>query len=1005
MKKFGVYILLFTIIANLFAPLSLQKNNQSRNIIRTNIASADETDTEIIDACKKSGVAYCISIRPTSAASSINTAVVLRLNIYTTESWATNENLFVHLSMKEKNSGAIILDKNILDSAMEKVDNPYAKSKDLAHYTIQTLTNKGLNPETEYITTVDSMSIVKANVAGGVAGSLTTISIIAASSCVLYFIPGVNLIALGVTAVGALAYFTYDAFTNTTTNRAEFKIEFKTPVAAKEGAGSNVTVGDKTYQGSSADSIMPACGIVPKALGGSDGTVMGCVVQAFYYIFFVSTSFIFALAGKLFDFAFHYSIQDTSYRLGFVTEGWKIVRDLCNMFFIFLLLSAAIKMILNIGHGEKSTIVKVIIIGLLINFSLFTTHIVIDASNILARLFYNSDAINVVVNGNQDVNGVGSVSSYVYGGDDQLPLSAALVDKVDPQAIIIGAKNINTQTIDNGKVTNPNAAEMEQANQGIGVGAFFLVTLLAVIINLIGIFVFISVALIFIGRVVGLWFSMIFVPLAFFSYAAPNLPEGLSRFGWKSWWSELIGTAFVAPVFMFMLYLILLFLSKGFVDIFDGDSYGAEFVLKTIIPFIVIMILLMKSKDVAGDMSKGVASAATTGLKVAGGAALALGGAGVGVVGRNVIGKTFAKASSGNTLTQQYETAERAAAKGDFTLRDDYNRKNRFQRIMGQAGSRAGFGKVFGKQNVAVERDEFGATIQGTAKVSGVLTGIGGKVNKSQKNVGDINHAVHDYAEIAKKAHINPEIPYSKLGPLEKAAFDKKFKEEKRNTTESNISKGLVAGVQGENEYKSANFDRAKSEFVENKYRNEAGLASTDVLTPTQRLELDARQRVPTTTNDTNAINTKLGNEYKETVLKHETDHKLDHDLEHTTTGSAKKISMGDRLTADSTRGSYNPLNISKLDSIKNDAFATRLIFGISSAVALGMRSGLKNQASVNMGSGSLKFTEDMKNLFSDAIKGASIKLESPGGGGGHGGGHDDHGHGGGHDDHGGGHH
>ncbi|MFA7192231.1 MAG: hypothetical protein WC089_02965 [Candidatus Paceibacterota bacterium] len=999
----------------------MQKNSQGNHAIKTNIASAEnEADTEIIDNCKKSRVQYCISIRPTSASSSTKTVSILRINIYTTESWSTTENLSVHLTMKEQLSGLSVLDKTILSSEMQKVDSPYSKSNGFGQYTIPVLVNKELNPDTDYVTTVDSMSIVKVNNVGGVTTVLATslataITIKMSTACLVFLIPGIGQVALATLAAATLAagaVYVYSALIDPVTNKEKFDIQFKTPPAAKDGEGPNITVGDKTYRGSTGDTIMPGCSMMPAILdevANTSGTFMGCVAQLFYYAVFVPTSFLFALGGKFFDFALHYSIQDSSYRTPFVTEGWKIVRDLCNIFFIFLLLSAAVKMILDIGHGAKDMIVKVVIIGLLINFSLFTTQIVIDASNILTRLFYNSDAINIVVKNGQNSNGNGSVSSYVYGQNGQLPLSAALVDKVDPQAIILNAKNINIQSVDNGKVTNPNAADMEAANQGIGVGPFFLVTLLAVAINLIGFFVFISVALIFVGRVVGLWFSMIFVPLAFFSYAAPDLPEGLKRFGWKGWWAELIGTAMLAPVFMFMMYLILLFLSKGFMGLFYSNAQGAEFVLQTLVPFIVIMILLWQAKSVASDMSKGVASSVTTGLKVAGGAALALGGAGVGWAGRSVIRKISSKASAGTTSTQEYEAASRAEKDfGDSSLMQAYNKKRGFVgRNLGKLGTKIGMHKVFGQSTIGGGKDPTTGQILPT-EVGGVMNGIGGRINKAQKKVGDIVHANHEYEKIAKELHLDPKIPYKDLGAVDKAAVDKKFRDSKRADTENNIKKGLVSGVPGENDYikDQGNLARATSEYsadrkaeitqdflLKNNATSVAGL-STD-----KKDALAAKIAAPLTESDNNKIKNKLTTEYKETVLKHETDHKLDYDLDHMAENSAKSISIKDRLSADSTRGTYNPLNLSKLDSIKNDAFATKLIFGITSAVAVGMRTGMKNIPQVNMGTGSGEFKDDFKNAFAEAIKGANFKMESAGGGGGHGGGHDDHG--GGHDDHG----
>src|SRR3972149_11633388 len=55
-----------------------------------------------------------------------------------------------------------------------------------------------------------------------------------------------------------------------------------------------------------------------------------------------------------------------------------------------VLLYAAIKTILGTGSDTKNLIVKIIVVAILINFSLFFTKVVIDASNVLAIAFYDA---------------------------------------------------------------------------------------------------------------------------------------------------------------------------------------------------------------------------------------------------------------------------------------------------------------------------------------------------------------------------------------------------------------------------------------------------------------------------------------------------------------------------------------------------------------------------------------------------------------------------------------
>ena len=70
---------------------------------------------------------------------------------------------------------------------------------------------------------------------------------------------------------------------------------------------------------------------------------------------------------------------------------------------------------------------NIVVIALVINFSLFTTKIVIDASNILAKIFYN----NIT-----SINPSGAELKPEDGG--QKSISIGIVDKFDPQEIIGG---------------------------------------------------------------------------------------------------------------------------------------------------------------------------------------------------------------------------------------------------------------------------------------------------------------------------------------------------------------------------------------------------------------------------------------------------------------------------------------------------------------------------------------------------------------------------------------
>ncbi len=433
------------------------------------------------------------------------------------------------------------------------------------------------------------------------------------------------------------------------------------PFSTKEATFTTNTAGDQTTDTTTENitakkeipqSNLPDCG---------SRNIGGCVARIFYYVLFVPTSFLFSLAGKVMDFTIMYSVSDSSYRTPFVSEGWKVVRDLCNMFFIFILLYIAITTILDVGGSKnKSQVVNVIIIGLFINFSLFATHLIIDASNIMARVFYNP---KVLVIGEKDETS-GEVKNERESETGTIQLSQAIVSKINPQRLL-ESENQDVAKDNTNKITDSaNIKANEEKN--ITAGTFILVILMASIVNFIGMMTFLTISLSFIGRVVGLWVAMVLSPLAFLSYTVPETKKW-EYVGWSSWWSETVKTAFMAPVFVFFMYIIVMFLeSKMGLDKLWESSGLTNFnkILSVIIPFIVIIVLLKQAEKISTKLAGQVAGTVTSavgnvGAKVGG---LALGGA-LGA-GAFAMRSTIGKMGAGLANSEKLQNAE---AKGGFS--------------------------------------------------------------------------------------------------------------------------------------------------------------------------------------------------------------------------------------------------------------------------------------------------------------------------------------------------
>ncbi len=464
--------------------------------------------------------------------------------------------------------------------------------------------------------------------------------------------------------------------------------------------------------------MMPTCDITEP---------VGCAAWILYGVIFKPTSWILAFTGKLFDWTFNYSVLDSSYRSGFVVEGWGIVRDLCNMFFIFILLYIAIGTVLSLhGVKTKEMIINVVIIGLFINFSLFATQVIIDASNIMARVFYNQISIT-------QKNDAG-VSEETNGSFGEKKLSEALYQKINPQQILLSAgeagsikiKGVQQETAIPGKVSN---------------GTFILITILASAMNIVGIIVFLSVSLVFISRVIGLWMAMIFSPLVFFSYAVPQMQD-VNMVGWKKWWPETLKMAFLAPVFIFFIYIIIKFLDKGLNIIGADTKTGLDFYIAVIVPFVFLMLLLWKAKEIASDMSGTMGKQITGGIAAAGG--MVLGGAALGgaLLGRKAVGSTAAWMSR----------SESSEFHGEQKMKFKENLKSWEQ--SGSVGVKPTWEKHLEDNtlNIGGKKLFYNKKGETVEYKDNLRTRLGGALNEKQKKVEGVDHARHVVDEAKDKA-------------------------------------------------------------------------------------------------------------------------------------------------------------------------------------------------------------------------------------------------------------
>lgn len=299
----------------------------------------------------------------------------------------------------------------------------------------------------------------------------------------------------------------------------------------------------------------------------SDLKVSCIVPQLTYYLLYIPAMGLLALSGYIFDFVLSLSIDHTFINQSFVSELWKIIRDFSNMIFIFILLYTGVQTIFGMGKWQQ-TIIKVVIVALLVNFSMFFTKVVIDAGNILAVGVYEGM-------GATKVDGIDRPHKSTAMGDvKERTISATLVNALNPQQF----------------------ATLSANNRGAAVTIFIV----AAVVCAYAAFIFIRASLLFVGRLIAFWFLMAISPFALISM---TLPKG-NIWGW--WTNTLINQAFLAPVFLIFIYFILKAITGLKTVLGNGGNVSETYFDAIVIPIVMTVMVvyaLQRALGVAKDMS------------------------------------------------------------------------------------------------------------------------------------------------------------------------------------------------------------------------------------------------------------------------------------------------------------------------------------------------------------------------------------------------------------------
>ena len=185
----------------------------------------------------------------------------------------------------------------------------------------------------------------------------------------------------------------------------------------------------------------------------------------------------------------------------FIQRGWKVIRDICNLFFLLVLLFIAFCTILQIEkYNAKKNLLTLILMALLINFSKPIAVFIFDGSQLLMSWFLRPETRESITN------------------------SLALFS--------------NVAKLFSDALAQPN---------GWDAAAVFL---FGIIFTFILDVVLICLGLFLLIRIVAVWLLVIVSPVAFFAMIVPDFRKLASQ-----WWDALFRYCYVGPAIAFFLWL------------------------------------------------------------------------------------------------------------------------------------------------------------------------------------------------------------------------------------------------------------------------------------------------------------------------------------------------------------------------------------------------------------------------------------------------------------------
>lgn len=279
-------------------------------------------------------------------------------------------------------------------------------------------------------------------------------------------------------------------------------------------------------------------------LGLQDLTIGFALQVIGYLIYFALTivSFGLSLAAVVLNFAMYLTthlgvfINNTPA----IFQIWGTVRDLATMVLIFLILIAAIQMILDLKPASWGTLIKnIVIAGILINFSFFFTRVLIDASNIVSLEFYNAMSSSASLSSCENNAGVNTYITCSIGAITSINGNGGIAN------VFMGALDVTQWWGNKGQLQNMGT----RIDAGI---RLILINSAAIVVTIFAGLSFIGAAAAALWRVVILILLLAFSPLWIAGFVLPQIQKEMSG----KWWNHLKANLIFLPVYLFLTYVV-----------------------------------------------------------------------------------------------------------------------------------------------------------------------------------------------------------------------------------------------------------------------------------------------------------------------------------------------------------------------------------------------------------------------------------------------------------------